>query len=1331
MPEGSNPLVAQAPQDGDGPGPLTSGNGDYGWAGGIGIAESAMDVFNGIKDGNWVEGGLGMLGLAAEGAAAAIDPFGWLMSSVASFLMEHVQPLKDMLDSVCGDPPVIQSYSETWSNVASSLQDTQVTFANAVKNGTTGWTGAAADAYRDSCKEQEETIGGAATVAGAISTVVMIMGEVVSFVRETVRDLIADLVGKLISWVMETVFSLGFGTPVVVAQAVTAISKWATKIADLLKKLLDTIRRVSPLLGKLADVFASIIKVCGKIAGKVTGLDVISTKNIVPGGFLHRGGADIPTPGGRGGGSGGGSGSGSGGSNGDGPGDGNGTGNGSGRGDGSAGADGSGGSPSSGGSDGTGDAGSSGTPSSGGSPGGTASPGPTRSGDGSPGSLGPGGTRADTPVGGAARPDSGSGTPTSGPPHPGGGPSHSGGPPQGGSGPSHAATPPSGPASHPGGAPSHPDSGPAHATAHGGGRPDGAPPSHHPGGGTPASSRVDTPGAGNPHSGGDSGPSPSPGPHHGGGPGPASDPASPRPGDTHQSSTTAASGSTPSSTLPRPDTPSAHMPSQRGPDHHSSAPPVQGQHPLGTGPSGAGHPGPGGGPAPSSPGSRPGTTGWTGTPGGPGAPTPRSPEMPPPRPGAPGPAGHAPGGHPGATRPGAYGPPGAMPHPLPRGFVPHGGPGPAGPPHRPLPPSPPTPPPGPPRPHGPGPAGPGHHAAPPHHGPARPAPQGSPRPPDAAPPTHRVETPHPAEPHRPDGQPHDTSRHDPAGDSSLDAHGADRPAPDEVNRHHAERTPSGTSFHRGDPDMGDLPHRVRPDPDGRYTVDVHVTPDGHARIGNHLYTPEEFADILRRNGDYDGRPVRLIGCDAGSNDFARRLARELDTEVLAPSKPAWTDARGRVFSSDYEIGPDGRVRPKIPPNGEWEVHRPDGSASRAGEDGFTPDTAGADKHDLAPDDARARGDENAVGHDDGAHPDPTDDPEYAPPPPPRVIDPDDPAFHERFVAWDRPPAHHVYDPPIQAPHRDREAVPDGNENPSSLRPNADPGKVPAPLRDLPGHQPLHPNTAYPVVNENGTRTTFYTDDTGTVKWVEAEPGAKSMKIKGKGDSSGFNPDLGYPLLPDVKYRVPNFHEPGSFFDLHTDHRGQTDSMTGDLHAKGQDGNRRDDSGHDGAQRRAQMEGEAAYPKPSDPATSGLTPEQIERSRVKWAGGHLVANEFGGFGEYLNMHPQMAASNSGNFRDGWVHDASWRAQEKELGAFAKEPHQDIHNYQVRMERGEDGVPSEVIMRWQEVTYERGPDGSVVLDENGDKKIQSVVTKERVFPNRPEEVNYGPDRRYKGR
>jgi hypothetical protein len=168
--------------------------------------------------------------------------------------------------------------------------------------------------------------------------------------------------------------------------------------------------------------------------------------------------------------------------------------------------------------------------------------------------------------------------------------------------------------------------------------------------------------------------------------------------------------------------------------------------------------------------------------------------------------------------------------------------------------------------------------------------------------------------------------------------------PDVVNVRHAEVTPAGVSHHRGDSDMGDLPHRVPDDP-RFFTADVHVTPDGHARIGGRDHTPEQYAELLRRSG-YDGsRPVRLIGCDAGSNDFARRLSRELDAPVIAPNKPAWTDTHGRVYSSDTEIGPDGTRRPKIPPTGQWDTHHPDGTRTRGADDGYAPGTRDTDHTD--------------------------------------------------------------------------------------------------------------------------------------------------------------------------------------------------------------------------------------------------------------------------------------------------------------------------------------------------------------------------------------------------
>ncbi|MEU7787878.1 hypothetical protein [Amycolatopsis sp. NPDC049159] len=249
-----------------------------------------------------------------------------------------------------------------------------------------------------------------------------------------------------------------------------------------------------------------------------------------------------------------------------------------------------------------------------------------------------------------------------------------------------------------------------------------------------------------------------------------------------------------------------------------------------------------------------------------------------------------------------------------------------------------------------------HHDGPPDpdagHGPHHEPPD-----PDAGHGPHPDDPPDPDAGHGPHHEPPDPDaghgpHHDgpPDPDAGHGPHPDDPPTPDEVNARHAESTPSGSSYHAGDPDLGDLPHRVPPDPHGRHTVDVHITPDGRARIGDHHYTPKEFAEVLRRNADYDGGPIRLIGCDASSNAFAHGLARELDTEVLAPTKPAWTDSHGRVFSSDFEIGPDGRMRPRIPPDGEWNTHHPDGTTHPAS-DGFAPDT----HHDVDADSARHRG----------------------------------------------------------------------------------------------------------------------------------------------------------------------------------------------------------------------------------------------------------------------------------------------------------------------------------------------------------------------------------------
>ncbi|MGI8308623.1 hypothetical protein [Saccharopolyspora hattusasensis] len=261
----SNPLVAQQKENPTGPGPLTAGTGDAGWGTGIGIAESINDVAS-LNDGSsWVESGLAYGGLVMEAVSIATDPIGTLLSYGLSWLIEHVEPLKEALDWFAGDPDGVKAYGETWANVSKAVGEAATQYNDAVKADTGQWTGAAGDAYRQHAVEKGEALAGASELANTISTVVTVMGEVVSFVREFVRDLVADCISRLITYALEALAPPGVSLAWVVPQAVSFIARTVSKITEIVTKLIKTISNVAPKLAKLVEVFGDIMKALGKM----------------------------------------------------------------------------------------------------------------------------------------------------------------------------------------------------------------------------------------------------------------------------------------------------------------------------------------------------------------------------------------------------------------------------------------------------------------------------------------------------------------------------------------------------------------------------------------------------------------------------------------------------------------------------------------------------------------------------------------------------------------------------------------------------------------------------------------------------------------------------------------------------------------------------------------------------------------------------------------------------------------------------------------------------------------------------------------------------------
>ncbi|NGY65997.1 type IV secretion protein Rhs [Lentzea sp. NEAU-D13] len=252
----------------EGPGLVAQPKSDTTATTGFGILESAEGLATGVSSGDWVAAGLGGVGVGLEVLSMVVDPIGTLASAGVSWLIEHVQPLKEALDWLAGDPPVIRSFSETWGNVSAEVARIAQEMGNEAKNGTAGWTGASADAYRAHTAEVSDAIAGAGALADGISAGVMIMGEVVAFVRETVRDIVAELIGRLIAWALEAVCTLGLATPVIVGQAVTAISRVVKKIGDLIRNLIKTIGNVAPRIRKIIDKLDEIMQKLAKLMRK-------------------------------------------------------------------------------------------------------------------------------------------------------------------------------------------------------------------------------------------------------------------------------------------------------------------------------------------------------------------------------------------------------------------------------------------------------------------------------------------------------------------------------------------------------------------------------------------------------------------------------------------------------------------------------------------------------------------------------------------------------------------------------------------------------------------------------------------------------------------------------------------------------------------------------------------------------------------------------------------------------------------------------------------------------------------------------------------------------
>ncbi|XVU22753.1 WXG100 family type VII secretion target [Actinoplanes sp. CA-054009] len=232
------------------------------WYTGLGLVEDAADITNGIRSNSWVDGTLGGVGASLDMLSMAVDPLGTLVSWGVSWLMEHVKPLKEALDWLAGNADEIAAHAATWSNVSAFTDQARQQYADRLGAEVSGWFGASGDAYREHAQMHIQVLDGLATAARGISYAVEGAGLLVALVRGIVRDLIAEFIGTLAArlpqWLAEEGLTLGLATPVVIGQVSALVAKWVNKIQHFVRGLLNSLRRLHPMLDDLAEIFTKL-----------------------------------------------------------------------------------------------------------------------------------------------------------------------------------------------------------------------------------------------------------------------------------------------------------------------------------------------------------------------------------------------------------------------------------------------------------------------------------------------------------------------------------------------------------------------------------------------------------------------------------------------------------------------------------------------------------------------------------------------------------------------------------------------------------------------------------------------------------------------------------------------------------------------------------------------------------------------------------------------------------------------------------------------------------------------------------------------------------------
>ncbi|MEU4315703.1 hypothetical protein [Nocardia sp. NPDC024068] len=205
------------------------------------VAGDAWDIYGNLRKDNYGEALFGVAGVGMSVADAIKDPFGFVGTQIAKWMLEHIEPLRQAYEELSGNPTIVEAYSKSWQAISEELTTTKNNWLSSIEKDIGTWSGTAGDGYRNHAKDVLTAIDTAAAAAATLGQLMDKVSKFVAIVRDLVRDIIAALLGAAIGYTVELAVTAGAAAGHVIASFLAKLAKSSLDTMTYLKKLNDVI----------------------------------------------------------------------------------------------------------------------------------------------------------------------------------------------------------------------------------------------------------------------------------------------------------------------------------------------------------------------------------------------------------------------------------------------------------------------------------------------------------------------------------------------------------------------------------------------------------------------------------------------------------------------------------------------------------------------------------------------------------------------------------------------------------------------------------------------------------------------------------------------------------------------------------------------------------------------------------------------------------------------------------------------------------------------------------------------------------------------------------